>query len=203
MESRLVKNLILTIPLLITAVLFMFLPLMFMYALIIHFTGQYYENLIYLILFLFLFCLIDIGVGTIIDSFLHAVTDIYKDIFVNKLIESILTFAGSYIVISALDYFFSVIDLSATVKIIITAIHLIASLLFDKGDKSEDIVDESDNELYQINPVVKSEIEALLKTEMHWVDCVKLIKEKYPDIPKERIISVTRKLHMDNKNSSL
>lgn len=199
------KNFFLSTSLLMTVVLVLFLPLMVIYALIIHFTGQYYENLIYLILFLFLLCLIDMGVGTIIDSFLHAVTDIYKDIFVNKLIASILTFAGSYIVISALDYFFTVINLSTTVKIIIIAIHLVASLLFDKIDQSVDgknETDETDSDIYQIDPMIKNEIASLLKSEINWVECVKIIKDKHPDVPKERIVAVTRKLHMDNKNSS-
>lgn len=172
---------------------------MVVYALLIHFTGQHYEGWLYLILFLFLFCMIDMVVGTLIDGFLHAVTDSYESIFVNKLIANIFGLIGTYVVMIALDFFFTVIDLSTPIVILIVVIHFVSSLLVDQLDKDGEIDDKMSGEIYQIDPEVEGEITALLKTGIAWVDCVKMIQEKHPYIPKGKIIAVTRKIHMENK----
>ena len=178
----------------------MFIPFIVLYIILVHFTGQYYENLLLLILFFFIFTYLDLAVGSFIEIFLEAVTDVYTNIFVNKIIHFLLECAGSYIVLSGLDYFFDGIHLTVLIKMVIALFHTGSSLLIEryKSDEDEDmIITEHDN----VSPAIINEMTIHLQQHENWIECVDYFTEKYPEIPKSKIIATTRKLHMRNKKS--
>ncbi len=164
-----------------------FAPAGIIYAFLIHFTGQDYASIPYLLLFLILFCVIDIGVGTWIDSLLNAVKDRYKAFYTNTFLRTLLEWGGTLMVLSMLDFFMDGIDISLLMKVVITIIHGVTGLFLEKIE-----VDEEEGR--GLPPEVEADIQRLLQEES-WTDCVKRIQAKYPEIPKSEIIKAVRTIH--------
>ena len=169
--------------------LVLFIPFGLVYGLIIHFTGQSYESIAALLLFLLLFCYIDTGAGTLIDSFLHAARERFEGLSIPKLVGSLIEFCGTFIVLSALDYFLDGIELTAFIKVIIALIHWIAGLFLERLEAEEE--DEEVN----LDPEMVNDIHICLQN-MGWTDCVAIIHEKYPQVPKSEIIKAVRVIHI-------
>ena len=176
-------------------ILALFAPVGLVYALIIHFTGQYYASIIMLVLFLLLFCYIDIGISTLIDSFLQASKERYDGLYLPKIVGNLLEFCGTLIVLSALDYFMDGIELSFLIKLVIALIHEIASLFLEGLETGEEV------EGADLAPEVMNDIHHCLK-QASWTDCVAMMHEKYPHIPKGEIIRAVRKVYIDSKKGS-
>ena len=176
-------------------ILALFVPVGLVYALIIHFTGQYYESVIMLVLFLLLFCYIDMGISTLIEGFVQASKERYDGLYMPKLVGNLLEFCGTLIVLSALDYFMDGIELSFLIKVIIALIHEIASLFLEGSDTGEEV------EGPDLAPEVMNDIHHCLK-QASWTDCVAMMHEKYPHIPKGEIIRAVRKVYLDSKKGS-
>ena len=182
------KQLFAGLSIFLVILLVMFIPLGIVYALIIHFTGQSYASLTVLILFMLFFFGFDMAAGTLIDSFLQAAKDLYRDLCIPKFIGVILELCGTFIVLSALDYFMDGIELSVFIKITIAIIHGIAGLFL------ESIETEDRDETVVLAPGVINDIHHHLKLNS-WTDCVTIIHEKYPHIPKSDIIRAVRELY--------
>ena len=176
-------------------ILALFVPVGLVYTLIIHFTGQYYASIIILVLFLLLFCYIDIGISTLIEGFLQASKERYDGLYIPKLVGNLLEFCGSFIVLSAFDYFMDGIELSVLIKLVIALIHEIASLFLEGFETGEEV------EVAELAPEVMKDIHHCLQ-QASWTDCVAIIREKYPHIPKGEVISAVRKVYIDNKKGS-
>ena len=176
-------------------ILALFVPVGLVYALIIHFTGQYYASIIILVLFLLLFCYIDIGISTLIEGFLQAAKERYDGLYMPKLVGNLLEFCGTLIVLSALDYFMNGIELSFLIKLVIALIHEIASLFLEGLETGEEV------EGPDLAPEVMNDIHHCLR-QASWTDCVAMMHEKYPHIPKGEIIRAVRKVYIDSKKGS-
>ena len=178
----------------------LFIPFIVLYSFLVHFTGQYYENVLLLLVFFILFAYLDLAIGSFFEICFNALTDVYPSIYVNKFITFFLECAVSYMVISAIDYFFEGVQLNALIKILIALFHTSASQLIEryKSDEEDDLSSSDENDL---SPAIINEMTYHLNQHENWIECVDLFAEKYPDIPKSKIIATARKLHKRNISS--
>ncbi|WP_071458477.1 hypothetical protein [Bacillus massilinigeriensis] len=177
----------------------LFLPLILVDIFIVHLLGGYYSKWIYLILFLVVFYIVDLVLSIFIDSLLKFISDIsfITTIIGKKLISATFDFLSSMIVINLLDWLFNTVNLSVGIKMLIVFIHTLVVFLINSSQTGEKELVDSDQNL---NPTIEYEISYLLQKE-DMVTCINLIKEKYPDIPKTKIINTVRKINRENKLS--
>lgn len=172
------------------------LPLILIDLSIIYFMEGYYYKFVYLILFLIIFYLVDLALGIFIDSLLKIISEFnFIGIDINNFISGVFDFLGSYLVISLLDSLFKTVNLSMGIKLLIVFINTLLFFLINKLQTKEEKVDTLDNNL---PTSIEYEINYLLQ-EQNLVTCIKLTKEKYPEIPKVKIINMVRRI---NKNPS-
>lgn len=185
--------------LLITLLIFgtILFPILIIDILIIYFTKNYYSKLIYLVLFLLIFYILDLLLGIFIDNILKISND-FNLFKVNHLFSGIFDFLGSSIIIIYLDSFFNSINLSISIKLLIAGLH---TLLFYLINRFHDENDQNDIhiESSEIIKSIEKEVNCILKKEDEdMLTCIKLMREKYPDVPLKNIIKIVRKTNNIN-----
>lgn len=182
--------------LLVLAILF--LPSILVDIFIVYLAGGYYYRLIYLILFLLVFYLVDLGLNIVIDNLLKIVIFLKEGIY--NLVLGIVDIFSSYVVINFLDFIFEKVNLSVETKILIVFTHTLLVFLINniQTDKNDDRYDYNNIANQKLSPSIEYEISYLLQNEDVF-NCIEQIKKKYPDIPKKEIIKTVRKINNENK----
>lgn len=159
----------------------------------------YYTKLIYLIIFLIIFYLFDLLLNIFLNSLLKIVNDFnfFRFNMNNMFISVFFDFLTSLLVIIFLDSLSKTINLTIDIKIFIAFIHTFLIILIQNLQTEKKEQDDKEK-ITNLPESIKYEIKYYLQKE-NMINCIDLIKEKYPHIPKAIIIKSVREINNESK----
>lgn len=170
----------------------LFLPVILIDILIIKLVGGYYSGLLSLLFFLLVFYICSLLISIVVDSLMKIINEFYKVKITDEL-SAIVDFLFSVAVILLLDSLFESINLPNTVKILIILVHSIMLYAINKLTAKSNSDRDSTAHDETIDPSIEQEIRLTLQSE-NVADCIGIINDRHPDIPKVKIIQAVRRI---------
>ncbi|MFK3938648.1 hypothetical protein ACI2JA_14205 [Alkalihalobacillus sp. NPDC078783] len=165
-------------------------PLIIIDVLIIYFLSGPIINITQLLLLLLMFYIVGFILSIVVDGFMGVLGNLF-DLKTPIIVLVGIDFLLSLGVLAVLQSYFTSVQLSVSLMVLIVSVHALVGFLVAKSPEKEEEKDE-------IESNIENEIKHLLH-EKTIVDCINEIRENHPELSKKTVMKEVRRIFREMK----